>query len=131
MLDDFTTGLLAVAGLGCLTAAVMHSVLGERYFVRPILARMDWSGVGLSSGFARRVVRLAWHVTSVTWAGFALILLAPLTGASGTLAVYAIAAATFAAGFVLTGPGTGWRHRGWPVFAVITVALLGVLMLAY
>lgn len=62
--------LLAIAGLGCLTAAVVHSTVGERLFVQPILAKMDWSGFR-SEVFARRVLRIAWHATSVTWLGFA------------------------------------------------------------
>ena len=126
MTHSMTNWLLAIAGLGCLTAAVVHSTIGERVFVQPILAKMDWSGFR-SEVFARRVVRLAWHVTSVTWLGFAVILLAPVLGAKGPAAAYWAATATFGIAFLMTGYGTDWKHLGWPVFAIVTAALIGAL----
>lgn len=128
MAHNLMDWLLAIAGLGCLTAAIVHSTVGERLFVQPILAQMDWSGFR-SEVFARRIVRLAWHVTSVTWLGFAVILLAPVLGVKGPAAAYWAAAATFGITFLMTGYGTDWKHRGWPVFAIITAALIGALAL--
>ena len=120
---------LAVAGAGCLAAALVHSTVGERLFVRPIVARMDWTGIPLAPSFARQVVRLAWHITSIGWAAFGAILLAPLMGWHGIAVAYWAALAAFAAGWVMTGPGTGWRHRGWPMFALITLAIGAALAL--
>ncbi len=128
MTHTLANWLLAVAGAGCLAAAIVHSTVGERLFVQPILAKMDWSGFR-SEVFARRVVRLAWHATSITWLGFAVILLAPLLGARGPAVAYWAAAATFATAFLMTGYGTDWKHRGWPVFAVVTAALIAALAL--
>lgn len=124
-LADMLSGL---AGLGCLAAAITHSVLGERLFIRPIQAQMTWPGGQKAADFSRLVVRLAWHATSVMWAGFAVLLTAPLLGFHGMTSVYAVAAATFAAVFVMTGPLTAWRHRGWPVFALITASLVAAIM---
>lgn len=117
--------LLAVAGLGCLAAAGAHSVLGERLFVPQIQAQMNWPGGAKAVAFKNQIVRLAWHITSVMWAGFAALLMAPLFGFGGLIPVYAIAAATFTVALIMTGPMTAWRHVGWPVFAVITVSLIG------
>lgn len=128
MAHSLVNWLLATAGVGCLIAAVVHSTVGERVFVQPILANMDWSGFR-SATFARRVVRLAWHVTSVTWLGFAMILLAPVLGATNTAVAYWAAAVTFGIAFMMTGYGTDWKHRGWPVFAIVTAALIGALVL--
>lgn len=128
MTHTLVNWLLAIAGIGCVTAAVVHSTVGERLFVQPILARMDWSGFR-SEMFARRIVRLAWHVTSVTWLGFAVILLAPILGVKGPVTAYWAAAATFGTAFLMTGYGTDWKHRGWPVFAIVTAALIGALVL--
>ena len=122
--------LLAIAGLGSLSAAIMHSILGERYFIAPIIARMDWSGVQRSHRFANKIVRLAWHVTSLMWLAFAGIFIVPIFGFGGVLPVYVIAAAVFAATFWMTGFNTNWRHRGWPIFALITAALSAALLLA-
>jgi len=126
-LGDF---LLAVAGLGCLAAAVVHSALGERRFVRPIRAQMTWPGNERAGDFARLVVRLAWHIASVMWTGFAALLLAPLFGFHGLTPVYIVAAATFGVALIMTGPMTAWRHLGWPVFALVTVSLVGAVLLS-
>ena len=120
--------LSGVAGLGCLAAAITHSLLGEHLFIRPIQAQMTWPGGARAADFFRQIVRLAWHATSVMWAGFAVLLTAPLLGFDGMTTVYTVAAATFAVVFVMTGPSTAWRHRGWPVFAVITASLIGAIL---
>ena len=120
--------LLAIAGLGCLAATIAHSVLGERLFVPQIQAQMNWPGGPKAVAFQNQIVRLAWHVTSVMWAGFAALFVAPLLGFDGLIPVYAIAATIFAITLVLTGPMTAWRHVGWPVFAVITASLIGAVV---
>lgn len=126
----FAEILLAVAGAGCLAAAIAHSLLGERLFVPQIQTQMTWPGGEKAGNFKRLIVRLAWHATSIMWLGFAAVLLAPLLGFNTLTAVYAIAAATFGGIFIMTGPMTAWRHVGWPVFAVITASLIGALALA-
>ena len=120
---EWVDWLLALSGMGCLTAAIAHSALGQRLFVRPIIARMDWSRVPLPGGFARRTVWLAWHVTSVMWAGAAAVLVAPVVGLDGVLPAYVVEAATFGVAFLMAGFGTRWRHRAWPIFALIAIAL--------
>lgn len=122
--------LLAVAGAGCLAAAIAHSVLGERLFVPQIQAQMTWPGGPKTAALRSSIVRLAWHATSVMWLGFAALLLAPLLGFDGLMPVYVIAAATFGVILVMTGPMTAFRHVDWPVFAVITASLIGALALA-
>jgi hypothetical protein len=122
--------LLAVAGCGCLAAAIAHSVLGERLFVPQIQTQMTWPGGEKAGDFKRLIVRLAWHATSVMWLGFAALLIAPLLGFDSLTSVYAIAAATFAVIFVMTGPMTAWRHVGWPVFTVITLSLMAAVALS-
>ena len=122
--------LLALAGMGCLTLAIAHSVLGERRFVKPIIKGMDWSAEPVSADLARRTVWLAWHVTSLMWLGAAAILVAPVVGLHGALPAYAVGAATFGAAFLMGGFGTRWRHRAWPIFAVITLALSAATIVA-
>jgi hypothetical protein len=122
--------LLAIAGLGCLAAAIAHSALGERLFVPQIQAQMNWPGGPKAAAFKNQIVRLAWHVTSVMWAGFAALFIAPLFGFDGLIPVYLIAAAIFAITLILTGPMTAWRHVGWPVFAVITASLIGAVVVS-
>ncbi len=122
---DLVNCLLAIAGLGTLAAAITHTILGERMFVGPIISRMDWSNLPLNPHFARQITRLAWHVTSLMWLTFSVIFLAPVFNFSGTQPIYVIATAAFAGALIMTGPMTRWRHRGWPIFAVITLSLGG------
>lgn len=118
--------LLAVASLGCFAATIAHSALGERYFVPQIQQQISWPGSAKSNEFRRQIVRLAWHATSVVWAGFGAIFAALLFGWPPLRAVYVLSAVTFAVLFIMTGPMTGWRHVGWPVFAAITASLVGI-----
>ena len=122
--------LFAIAGLGCLVAALAHSILGERLFVPQIQSQMTWAGGDKSAAFKRQVVRLAWHATSVMWAGFAALLIAMSVGYNDTRSFCLISAATFAVVLVMTGPVTSWRHVGWPVFAVITASLIAAAIAA-
>ena len=118
--------LLALAGMGCGVAAAVHSTVGHRLIVEPIRARMSWVGTPVSPSFARCLIPLAWHVTSVTWVGFAILLIAPsLEWENKLSALTWVSAATFGTIFLMVSVGTNWRHRGWPIFAVITAALIG------
>jgi hypothetical protein len=65
--------LLLVAALLLIVTSAVHSVVGERRLLGPVLARRE--GI-LKSSLARFVLRFAWHITSVAWAVIALILLA-------------------------------------------------------
>ncbi len=116
---------LTLAAVGCLAAAIAHSYLGERMFVPQIQAQMNWQGGARAAAFKNLIVRIAWHATSVMWLGFAAQFAAAPLGFHGLTPVYATAAATFLALWIMTGPMTAWRHRGWPVFLLITASLIG------
>jgi hypothetical protein len=64
------------------------------------------------------------------WAGFSALLFAQAWGYGDPVSFCFISAATFAVVLVMTGPVTGWRHVGWPIFAVITACLLGAALVA-
>ena len=64
-------GLLCTAAVLLVITAFVHSVLGERRLIGPLLARRE--GV-LASDLARFVLRFVWHLVSVNWAILALIL---------------------------------------------------------
>ena len=54
---------------------VAHSYLGERYLLRRLDRYGELPKVFRNPVFAFRVMRLAWHVTSIAWFGFAALLL--------------------------------------------------------
>ena len=117
-----SNGLLFTEAVLLVVTAVAHSVLGERRLLGPLLARRD--GV-LASDLARFILRFAWHLTSVTWAILALILV-QLVRDPGTARFWAAAAT----GVAFTGIGLydavaiRGRHVGWPLLTAIGIAAL-------
>jgi hypothetical protein len=115
-------GLLFTAAILLVITAFAHSGLGERRLLGPLLRRRE--GI-LASGLARMVIRFAWHLTSVTWAVLALILV-QLVRDPATARLWAAAGT----GVAFTGVGlfdaiaTRGRHVGWPLLAGIGIAAL-------
>lgn len=111
-----------------LTAAVLlvaiglvHSWLGERRLIGPLLAPATRTGLLEKSVFARRVLRFAWHLTTLTWVGIAAVLTMLARGpleASGRATLWALAVTMAATGLVILWTGRG-RHWAWPVFVAI------------
>lgn len=117
--------LLLVAAALLAVTAILHSVIGERRLIGPILARRD--GI-LASPLARAVLRFAWHITSATWVVLALILV-QLTQDPATARAWAAAATgiAFTAIGVFDAMATRGRHMGWPFLTGIGLAALASL----
>jgi len=117
-----TGSLLSGAALLAITAAV-HSLLGERRLLQPVLRRP--AGLLASSDLARFVLRFAWHLTSLTWLVLAIVLttlaLQPASMLKSTATATGIAF-TFAGTFdAIASRG---RHVGWPLLMGIGVVAL-------
>ncbi len=114
--------LLNLAAVLLIVTGVAHSLLGERRLLVPLLSKQE--GI-LASKLARFILRFAWHLTSVTWAVLALILIQLVHDAA--TARWWAAAATGAA---FTGAGlfdlicSRGRHVGWPLLTGIGIAAL-------
>lgn len=91
-------GLLALIGIA-------HSALGERLFVRPLLA--GDLHVDMPADVARRIIRFAWHLTTLAWIGLA----AALAGAD-IVWVFAFVCLSACAIILAAAPG----HLAWPFF---------------
>lgn len=112
---------MLVACLGFVMVAIGHSVLGERGVVAP-LVRSVTGTVPFGVENFRRLVRIAWHLTSLAWAGLAIALVqapSPLVRlGAGVVAVLS--------GLAVWG-GLRGRHPAWVIFAVIGCALVHTL----
>ncbi|RZU62825.1 DUF3995 domain-containing protein [Zhihengliuella halotolerans] len=93
---------------------VLHSILGERVVLRPLFAG-SWE-LALSRGAAERLLRGAWHLTSLAWWGLSATLLGAPAGVAFGL-VCLLSAATIHVCL----PG----HLAWPLFTAAGVLSLG------
>ncbi len=93
----------------CLVAlAIFHSALGEAKLVGPLL-RAPLPVLPLGASFARRTLRLAWHLTSVAWVALAVSLwVAPTTAWVVGVLLLLSGAATLI--------GVRGRHFAWALF---------------
>jgi hypothetical protein len=105
--------LLYAAALCALGLGVAHSILGELYILKPLLAR------GGLSDFRTRTVRLAWHVTSIAWFGFAALLMLLVQPLMTYRSVALVVAVTYFGTAVFTLFVSRGRHLAWPVMAFI------------
>lgn len=95
----FSACILAIVG-------VMHSVLGERLVVGPLLADRRWQ-LAMPRASAERLLRGAWHLTSLAWWGLA----AALVGVPAGIVVGSVC--LMSAGLLIVAvPG----HVAWPLF---------------
>jgi len=110
------TGLSAAC---MVAAALVHSVLGYRRLIEPLLR----NGEGLlADALARRIVRFAWHATSVLMLVSAAAVSWPGTP-RGLLAVIGVA---WLATGLFNAAYTKGRHIAWPVLSAAGLfALIG------
>ncbi|MEX2323111.1 MAG: hypothetical protein WEA29_05000 [Acidimicrobiia bacterium] len=126
---------LTIAGFLAIAIAVVHSYLGERYLIIRLLRRDDLPRLLGDDTFTRRVVRFAWHLTSIAWIGMGWALLAIAfhtppsvavlhVGPDLTNTVVRIIGVTFLISGVLTAAVIRLRHMAWVVFLAIGVLAL-------
>ena len=99
----------------------VHSWLGERLLLGPLLAEGKRVGMLEKSEFARGVLRFAWHITTVAWWGMGVVLLAfswMLPDAGQRMGLIVLAATFLITGMIILVVSRG-RHLAWPVFLAI------------
>lgn len=105
-----------------LIAALVHSVLGERRLIVPLLQSRD--GI-LGSNLARFLLRFVWHFMSILFAIIALALIAHQRDAgSGRTALLLCTAIGVGGAGVFDAVATRGRHIGWPLLVLIAVFAL-------
>ena len=115
--------LLPVAAATLAFIGAIHSYLGERHVLQPILALPDLPKLGGSRDYMASVLRFAWHLTSVAWWGTSVTLLLMWRG-QGAAAIGATLAATFALhGVIILSVKNGTRHPAWPLFLLTAAAI--------
>ncbi len=112
--------MLLSAALLTLLLAAMHSVLGGRRLIAPLVKQDKFPIILGSEARARITLRVGWHVLSLMWVGIAALLAAMHFGAAATSQAFLIMVATT---FGLSGIAAFWlsqaRHLSWVLFLPI------------
>ena len=109
---------LIIAAVLIAVIAVVHTLLGERLVIGPLLAG-EVPKLGGSSRFMRRTVRYAWHLTSLIAVGFAALLVFYAREPKQHMMAIKIVSATFLLSSLLAVIMTRGKHFSWVVFLVI------------
>jgi hypothetical protein len=119
----------ALYSAACILAliGIAHSYLGERYLLARLSRHGDLSKVFRNPGFVFQVMRLAWHIASIAWLGFAALLTliahGPLTAEAIGTAIGIIFLVHSAASLILA----RGKHLSWLLFlAVAALTMYGV-----
>lgn len=108
---------LATAAILVVLLGAAHSYLGERYILIRLFRRGDLPKLFGGTRFTQDTLRFAWHITSVTWLGFAGLLIAlALPGGVEPRVHGWVIGATFAVSGLVALVGSRGRHLSWIVF---------------
>jgi hypothetical protein len=111
--------MLTIAAIITIAIGLVHSYFGEKYILIRLFKR-DLPKLFGGDWFTKRVLRFAWHITTIAWFGLAAILLAvayrPEQLAATTLY---IVCAVFAISGVVAFVFSKGRHYSWIAFWAI------------
>ncbi len=109
---------LLSAGTICAIGSLIHSWLGERQLLGPVLSAERHNGSLAEGSSARRVLRFAWHLTSLAWLALGAILVALALSPPNFLGVSVLLIVTVVLWLngLITLLAGGVRHIGWPLF---------------
>ena len=112
--------LLYFAALLFAVLGIAHSYLGERYVLSRIFRVPALPRLSGSTLYMQRILRLAWHVTSVAWWGLASVLIMLANPPLDTRAVSAAVGITALVSFVIVLVGSRGKHvAAWLMFLII------------
>lgn len=116
--------MLLIASLLIFITGCAHSYLGERYIIMRLLKRDGLPKLFGGTEFTAGTLRFAWHITTVAWWAFALLLaLASQNALSSTLVLQVIAGAS-AISAALPLFFTRGKHLSWLVFLLVAALVL-------
>ena len=113
--------LLATAAFLAAFLATTHSWLGEKWIIQPVLAMENMPALFGSRRGMKKILRFAWHLTSVFFLGMGAVLL-HYSVVGPDKRVLFIITVTYLISAVMTLVVSRGRHYAWVVF--LTVGLL-------
>lgn len=121
--------MLLVGSFLLLFIGFIHSYLGEKYILIRLFKRDNLPKILGSDWFTKRVLRFAWHLTTIAWWGFAVVLYLLSKPSDNIRAEILITiAVVFAISGVVSLLFSRGKHLSWLVFFGIACAsLFGVI----
>jgi hypothetical protein len=111
---------LYVAAGAAFTIPLTHSFLGERLVFPRLFRCQDLPLLRRDPVFTRAILRWAWHLTSLAWLAFAVMLFAMASNHPFNTAH--LIAVLFGVSGAIACITTKGKHPAWPVFAIVAVA---------
>ena len=112
--------MLIIGTILLLIIGIIHSYLGEKYILIRLFRREDLPKLLDSDWFTKRVLRFAWHLTSLAWWGFAAILYVLSTpNVNVQNEILIIIAVVFALSGIVSLSFTRGKHLSWMFFFII------------
>jgi len=114
----YSLGAVLLVAIG-----IVHSYLGERYILIRLFRRENLPKLFGDTGFTKNVLRFAWHLTTISWFGFAAILVHLAGNSVSENVIGKIVAFTFVLHGLVALVVSKGRHLSWPVFLTIGIAV--------
>ena len=108
-----------------IAAGALHSYLGERFILIRLFRRSNLPRLFGGDVFTKRTLRLGWHLTTIAWWGFAVLLLMLASDSaadSSTRTPLIVVQWTFTVSAIYAFGASRGRHLSWVLFLGIAVA---------
>jgi hypothetical protein len=117
---NYEVYMLVTSAFLAIFLGLVHSYLGERYILTRLFKRELPKLLG-SDWFTKRVLRFAWHLTTVAWWGFAGILfILSSPGEHTQKQILMVIAAVFLVSGLFSASFTKGKHISWIFFWLIS-----------
>jgi len=115
--------MLIIGTFLLLIIGFVHSYLGEKYILIRLFRRDDLPKLLGSDWFTKRVLRFAWHLTTIAWWGFAAILYV-LSNPSVNVQseILTIIAFVFSLSGIVSLLFSRGKHLSWLFFFIIAIS---------
>jgi len=112
-----------IAAVLLILIGIVHSWLGEKYILIRLFRRDNMPHLFGSDIFTKQTLRFAWHITTIAWWGFALILLFMGNAFSWEIIIpfNQIISITFLLTALLAGFYTRGKHLSWIIFLAVAI----------
>ena len=115
-----TSFVLLVAAIFTFAIGLAHSYLGEKYILIRLF-RQPLPKLFGDDHFTRQTLRFAWHLTSIAWFGFGVLLVLLYLGDISRSSLLNVVGTTFAITALTALLASRGKHLSWLVFGAVSI----------